>query len=201
METKRSISPGQVAVSAAIFVVLLVVAFMESQTRQNVLFHQVLNTVRVTMVLFGIATCLYVLPGESQQKLNYWLLFWSVSFLSYLIHVYFSFVLYFHGSFGEFYAAQGAFVATTNLFITAWWLFDIVLAWFGDSSIAWIRVQRTGIHLLILFTFFLSTVVFHAVDNKETFVVVLGVLQALSVLIAFIIRLRANKATVSTAST
>jgi hypothetical protein len=200
METKRNISPGQVAVSVVIFGVLLVVAFMEAQTRQNVLFHQVLNTVRVTMVLFGVATCLYVLPGDSQQKFSYWLLFWSLSFLSYLIHVYFSFVLYFHGSFSDFYTAQGAFVATTNLFISAWWLCDFILAWFGDSSLPWIRVQRTGIHLLILFTFFLSTVIFHAVDNKETFVVVLGVLQALSVLIAFIIRLRAKKVTVSAAS-
>ena len=190
METGKSISPVQIAVSAGSCAVLLSVAFLEAQTRQDILFHQVLNTVRVTMVLFGVAMCIYVLTYNVERTSGYWLLFWSLSFLSYLIHVYFSFFLYFHGRISEFYSAQGAFVATTNLFITAWWLLDFLLAWFGDSRVTWIRAQRMGIHLLILVTFFLSTVVFHAVDHKETFVVVLGVFQALSVVIAFIIRRR-----------
>ena len=150
------------------------------------------------MVLFAVAMCLYVLPGGSDKRSNYWLLFWTVSFVSYAVHVYFSFVLFFHGSIQEFYSAQGALVATTNLVVTAWWLLDFLLAWLTDSSAGWILVERTVIKILILFLFFLSTVILHAVDNKETVVIILGVLQALSVLVCWIIRLRAQKQSANT---
>lgn len=189
---KRPISLAQVALCVAALGILLIAAFVEAQTRQNILFHQVLNTARVTMVLFGVAMCLFVLPGDSAKKDIYWLLFWTVSFVAYVIHVYFSFVLYFHASMREFYAAQGALVASVNLFVTAWWLLDILLSWFSTSSAKWILLQRRGIHILILFLFFLSTVILHSVDNKETFVVILGIVQTLAVLICFIIRLRAG---------
>ena len=188
----RPITLAQVVLSVLALGLLLVVAFVEAQTRQNILFHQVLNTVRVTMVLFGVAMCLFVLPGDSVKKDSHWLLFWTVSFVSYIVHVYFSFVFYFHASLHEFYAAQGALVATVNLVVTAWWLLDFLLAWFNTSSAKWIHIQRTGIHVLILFLFFLSTVILHSVDNKETFVVILGIVQALAVLICFIIRIRSG---------
>jgi len=192
---RRSISSGQVALTAVTFAFLLAVALWEAQTRQNVLFHQVLNTVRVTMVLFGIAMCLFVLPGRSEGRETYWLLFWTASLVSFLAHIYVSFVVYFHASLHEFFATQGALVATVNVVTTVWWLFDVILSWFSTASAKWISIQRTGIHLLILFLFFLSTVVLHSVDNKETFVVILGVIQALSVLICFIIRIRAGSKT------
>jgi len=189
---KRSISAGQVALCAVTFGVLLAIAFWEAQIRENILFHQVLNTVRVTMVLFGVAMCLFVLPAASEERETYWLLFWTASLVSFLVHVYVSFVVYFHGSLHEFYTTQGALVATVNIVTTAWWLFDVVLSWFSTSSAKWISIQRTGIHVLILFLFFLSTVILHSVDSKETFVVVLGVVQALSVLVCFIVRIRAG---------
>jgi hypothetical protein len=187
-----SITFGQVAVSVVTFGALLALGFYEASTRDNILFHQVLNTVRVTMVLFGVAMCLFVLPGTSDQRTTYWLLFWTVSFLSYVVHVFVAFGFYFHASFSEFYGAQGAFVATTNLVITVWWLLDVVLSWTTIRA-AWVTTQRIGIHVLILLTFFVSTVIFHAADNKETIVIVLGVLQALAVLICYVIRLRTPK--------
>ncbi len=193
----RNISFSQVAVSLFIFGVLLVVAFVEAE---NVLFRQVLNTVRVTMILSTVAMCLFALPGESDTKTNYWLLFWTSSFASYVVHVYFSFALFFHGSMSEFYAAQGVVVATTNLVITVWWLLDVLLSWFTGSNARWIVVERTAINLLVLFTFFLSTVIFHAVDNKETIVIVLGLLQGLLVLVCWIVRLRAQRQIVSARS-
>lgn len=192
-DPRKDISLGAIAVSVVSLAGLFAVGFAEAGTRENVLFHQVLNTVRVTMVLFAVAMCLYVLPDQSGRKLNYWLLFWTVSFASYVVHVYFSFVLFFHASIQEFYTAQGPWVATTNLVVTAWWLTDFLLAWFTDSGARWIMVERTVINILILFLFFLSTVILHAVDNKETVVVVLGVLQALSVLVCWVIRLRTQK--------
>jgi hypothetical protein len=189
----RSIPISQIASGMVILSILLVAGFVEAASRDNVLFHQVLNTVRVTMVLFAVAMCFFVLPDTSGKNARSWLLFWSLSFVSYLVHVYFSFVLFFHTSIGEFYSSQGVFVATTNIIITVWWLCDVLLSWLSTSDAKWIRMERIIIHLLILFTFFLSTVILHAVDNKETIVIVLGVLQVLSVLICYIIRLKAAK--------
>lgn len=188
----KPISLAQVVLCILVLALLLVVAFVEAQTRQNILFHQVLNTVRVTMVLFGVAMCLFVLPGVSEKRDTYWLLFWTVSLISYLVHVYVSFVIYFHASLDEFYAKQGPLVATVNIVTTVWWLLDVLLAWFSTTPAKWVSIQRTIIHWLILFLFFLSTVILHSVDNKETFVVILGIAQALSVLICFIIRIRAG---------
>jgi hypothetical protein len=201
MNSSRKVSLGQVGIGIVIFATLLVVGFLEAASRDDVLFHQVLNTVRVTMVLFTIAMCFFVLPDESERNKAYWLLFWTISFASYLVHVYFSFVLYFHGSINEFYAAQGVLVATTNLVTTFWWLLDVVLSWTERSNAKWISVERVIIHVLILFTFFLSTVILHAVDNKETIVIILGVLQVVAVLICYIIRLKRNKSNPLTVGT
>jgi len=200
IDPRKNIPPGAVAVGAVSLAVLLALAFVEAGTRDNVLFHQVLNTVRVTMVLFGLAMCLYVLPGESQTRMNYWIVFWTVSFLSYAVHVYFSFVLFFHASMEEFYRTQGPLVATTNLLVTAWWLFDFLVAWVSDSSPRWVSVERTVIKIVILFLFFLSTVILHAVDNKELFVIVLGAVQVLAVLVCWVIRLRTPKSDASAAT-
>ncbi len=198
-DPRQNLSFGVITLSVTSLALLLVVAFVEAETRENILFHQVLNTVRVTMVLFGVAMCLYVLPDESGKRMNSWLMFWTVSFVSYVIHVYFSFVLFFHASIQEFYSTQGALVATTNIVVTIWWLLDILLAWFTDSAPKWITVERTTIKLIILFLFFLSTVILHAVDNKETVVIILGAAQALAVLVCWVIRIRALKQNASRA--
>jgi hypothetical protein len=184
---KSQITLGQYLWVAMLLAILVAIAFLAAAVSANVLFSQVLYTVRVTMVLFTITMCLYVLPHASTQRANYWLLFWSASFVSYAIHVYYSFFKFFHGSITEFYGAQGAFVATLNVIVTVWWLFDMVVVWGSDSVPKWMRIQRTGIQVLIWLLFFLSTVILHAVDQKQLFVIILGVLQTVAILICLAI--------------
>jgi len=186
---KSQITLGQYLRVAVCLAILIAIAFLAASATANVLFSQVLYTVRVTMVLFTITMCLYVLPHASTYRANDWLLFWSASFLSYAIHVYYSFFKFFHGSIAEFYGAQGAFVATLNVITTVWWSFDMVVVWVTNVVPTWMRIQRTGIQVLIWVLFFLSTVILHAVDQKQLFVIILGILQTVAILICLAIRL------------
>jgi hypothetical protein len=79
-------------------------------------------------------------------------------------------------------------IATSNLLDTAWWAFDLLLAWFVSSNAKWIKVQRTLAHLYIPATFFVSAVVI-----KHGVVRVLGILMTLSLLISIAIRLFKRK--------
>jgi hypothetical protein len=57
------------------------------------------------------------------------------------------------------YAVQGPVIATSNLLDTAWWTFDVALAWFVTAERRWITVQRLVAHTYIAMTFFVSAVV------------------------------------------
>ncbi|MEK7729952.1 MAG: hypothetical protein AAB354_16205 [candidate division KSB1 bacterium] len=189
-KSDRNISAGESLRVSALFVGLMAVAILLAEKTDRVLFYKILYTARTTMILFTPAMCLYILPGASRKKENYWRWFWTLSFLSYAIHLYYSFFIFFHGSLHEFFADQGAFVATINLIITIWWLFDMLMVWFHPAPARWIHVQRTGIQVFLAGTFFMSTVVLHAVDDKEPFVIVWGVVQAAAILICWLIRVR-----------
>ncbi|MDZ7266350.1 MAG: hypothetical protein ONB48_04265 [candidate division KSB1 bacterium] len=184
----QTFSRRELLITSTCFLAVMAAALLLAEQREPVLFYKILYTARATMILFTPAICLYVLPGYSQSRRNYWLLFWTFSFLSYAIHLYYAFVIFFHGSLREFFAAQGMLVATINLIITIWWAFDIMAVWTRPFPAWWLRLQRGAIQIIIAVTFFASTVILHGVDNKEPFVVVLGVLQAAAILAGVAIR-------------
>ncbi len=188
----KSLSLNEIIISVLVLVILNVLAVKLAEYRENVLFFQLLYTARLTMLLFNIALCLYILPRPNYFRQKLWLIFWSGSFISYVVHVYYSFFIYFNGSMSAFYEAQGVFVATLNLVITAWWAFDIFITWFVNNDVKWIHIQKTGIHILLFITFFASTVILHAVDNKEVFVIIMGVILGVSSLICLYIRIKYN---------
>lgn len=189
----KNLSWQELLNTGALFLALMAFALLLAEQTERVLFYKILYTARTTMILFTPAMCLYVLPQQSQKKQNYWLLFWTFSFLSYAIHIYYSFFVFFHGSLAEFFADQGVAVATINLIITMWWAFEIVAVWALSSPAKWLRLQRAAIQIIIAVTFFASTVILHSVDNKEPFVIVLGALQAAAILACVAIRITARK--------
>lgn len=190
--TFRNLSWQELLSTGALFLALMGFALLLAEQTDRVLFYKILYTARTTMILFTPAMCLYVLPRQSQTRQNYWLLFWTFSFLSYAIHIYYSFFVFFHGSLAAFFADQGVAVATINLIITLWWAFDIAAVWTMSSTAKWLRIQRTAIQIIIAVTFFASTVILHAVDNKQPFVIVLGALQAAAILACVAIRVASH---------
>lgn len=160
--------------------ILIFIALFTARAHADKLNMEVINSARATMILFTAAIALYALPDEWPQRRNYWLLLWTFTFAAYLIHLYFSLFLLFHGSISSIFTIQGTLLATTNLIITAWWIFDVTLAWFSELEWSWIRFERTGLHVLLLITFFLMTVLGRT-DGKEPLVLFLGLLQVIAV--------------------
>ncbi len=191
--SRKEISWRELLIATVCFLGLMAFALLWAEQKEKVLFYKILYTARTTMILFTPAMCLYVLPQPSQKRQNYWLLFWTFSFLSYAIHIYYSFFIFFHGSLAEFFADQGVAVATINLIITFWWAFEIVAVWALSSNAKWLRIQRAAIQIVIAVTFFASTVILHGVDNKEPFVIVLGALQTAAILACAALRLLAQR--------
>lgn len=176
----RSVSPIEFLATFIPFVILIFIALFTARAHADKLNMEVINSARATMILFTAAIALYALPDEWPQRRNYWLLLWTFTFAAYLIHLYFSLFLLFHGSISSIFTIQGTLLATTNLIITAWWIFDVTLAWFSELEWSWIRFERTGLHVLLLITFFLMTVLGRT-DGKEPLVLFLGLLQVIAV--------------------
>lgn len=191
--TFKNLSWQELFSTGILFLALVGFALLLAEQTERVLFYKILYTARTTMILFTPAMCLYVLPQKSLKMQNYWLLFWTFSFLSYAIHIYYSFFVFFHGSLAAFFADQGVAVATINLIITLWWAFDITAVWMLSATAKWLRLQRASIQIVIAATFFVSTVILHGVDNKEPFVIVLGALQAAAILACVAHRITAGK--------
>ena len=180
-DIRNKFTPALLSISLIVLILLNVLVIFMAQSQQNKLFYEVLYTARLTMFLFNIAVCLFVFQSRENLTINkFWMLFWTGSFIAYAVHVYYSFFLFFDGSVSNFYGAQGVFVATLNLVITFWWLFDIILIWFTDLEKKWVAIQRYGINILVFLAFFVSTVFLHAVDNKELFVIIMGYVLGIS---------------------
>ncbi|MBL1211729.1 MAG: hypothetical protein HND52_00105 [Ignavibacteriae bacterium] len=184
-----NLSSKEIIISIISIVALNIAVIYLAQFRSSKLFYEVLYTARLTMFLFNAAACLFLLSYISQTIVKFWVLFWTASFIAYAVHVYYSFFLFFNGSLKIFYETQGVFVATLNLVISIWWLFDVVLLWFVNTNSKWVTIQRYGIHILVFLAFFVSTVFLHAVDNKELFVIVMGYILGVTTIICLILKI------------
>jgi hypothetical protein len=166
-------------------------------TIEALVYYRTIYSIWLTIAFMTPALVLFFLPGDSERKKDYWLLCWTFSFLAYLVHFYYTVGVIFHGSLREVYAKQGVIIATSNLVVTAWWAFDLLLAWFLKSRSKWITIERVGAHLYIPLTFFISAVVI-----KHGVVRVLGILMTLGILISIVLRLiRRKRAAVTARST
>ncbi len=171
------------------FGILITLALMAAEIAQNLVHQRMIYSIWVALLFLIPAICLYLLPGISSKKIHYWLLFWTFGFAAYLVHFYYS-VFVFYGGIAAVYEGQGALIASSNFLVTLWWGLDLLLAWFGSSESKWIRIQRTGAHLYITLTFFMSSVILVGGQVSRA----LGMLLAASVVICLILRIRSKKA-------
>jgi hypothetical protein len=207
VDSRRHITLTQFTTTFVPFALLLAAAMMVPEAPQILDHHRAVYTIEALVyyrAIFSIwltiaflipAEVLFFLPGDSARKRNYWLLCWTFGFLAYMVHFYYTVGVVFHGSLREVYAKQGVVIATSNLLVTAWWGFDLLLAWLVRSDAKWIRVQRTLAHLYIPLTFFISAVVI-----KRGFVRGLGIVMTVGILISIALRLIRRKHTRALAS-
>jgi hypothetical protein len=170
------------------FGVLLGVALMAAETQMDLGMYRTIYTIWVTAALVTPALCAFALPGTSDRIRNAWLLFWTFSFITYLVHAGYAFFSVYEGSLQEFFAGQGTGAAIINVIFTLWWALDVLLAWFYHSDSRWVRVERVAGHIFIGLTFIVSTVFL-----KHGFINVIGIVLTVSVIVSLMMRFDARR--------
>lgn len=188
----------------AVFVVLMVLAHLGAQVKgaldaragspidtHTVLYYRVILTIWATILLVTPALCFHVFSRADAPN-SYWRAFWTVGYLAFLVHLYWTVAATFHFDFHEiFHSQQGMAVdpervvqhPAADFFLTAWWGLDVLLAWtVADSK--WVRVQRGAVHVLAFVMFFGAFVL----ASKATMGAhALGIMMALAVLASFVV--------------
>jgi hypothetical protein len=182
----RNITLGQVTATFVPFGLLLVAALMAAETALDLPFQRMIYSIWATMPLMIVALCLYILPGRTQARRNYWLLFWTFAYLMYLVHFYYAVVVHYHASISEVFQQQGIKIAGSNFLDTLWWGLDVILAWTIQRDVKWIRIERLLLNIYLPITFFVASVVIF-----KGFVNVLGYSMTAGILICLIVRIRA----------
>ena len=170
------------------FGVLLGVALMAAETQMDLGMYRTIYTIWVTAALVTPALCAFALPGTSDRLRNAWLLFWTFSFIAYLVHAGYAFFSVYQGSMQEFLAGQGMGAAIINVIFTLWWALDVLLAWFYHSDSRWVRIERVAGHIFIGLTFIVSTVFL-----KHGFINVIGIVLTASVIVCLMVRFDATR--------
>jgi hypothetical protein len=194
VEQNNKITLSQFTYTFVPFAVLLIAAMMVPEAPQildhhrplytihSLVYYRTVFTIWLAIVFMIPALALFFLPWKSPAKRNYWLLCWTFSYLAYLVHFYYTVGVIFHWSLAEVYAKQGVLIATSNLLDTAWWGFDLILAWFVTSEKKWIRIQRIGVHIYVPLTFFVSSVII-----KQGVVRWLGIIMTLAMVFSILL--------------
>jgi hypothetical protein len=185
---KYQITLSDFSIPFVAFGFLLGAALLAAEATMDMGFYRTVYTIWATAALVAPALCAFVLPGNSQRQRNIWILFWTFSFIVYLVHMAYAIFSVYHGSMKEFLAGQGIFAAINNVIFTAWWALDIYLAWFRDSGARWIRIERVAAHWYIGLTFCVSTVIL-----KHGFINVIGGAMTAALLICFLVRFDAKR--------
>ena len=164
------------------FALLIVLALLMPETRQNLDRYRTIFTIWATILLLIPALCLYLFSDASDAAYNYWHLFWTFSYLAFLFHFYWAVFVIFKGVHATF-MGQGNLIAGTNFLLTAWWGTDVVLSWLVDSRPTWLRWERTGAHLFVFLIFSITTSVLRPTPITK----VLGVTLTIAVTVSFAI--------------
>lgn len=166
------------------FGLLLVLAMMVPEMEHNLLKGRLAYSIWASLVLATVALCLYTLPNPTLQRRVYANLFYTFSYLAYLVHFYYT-VFALFGGFAGMWKGFPHFIAIANLLLTVWWPVDIVLAWRDPPAARWLTIERFLARLFVFLSFFLSSVVF--LPGRVT---VLGVAMAVCVGACLLIRWR-----------
>ena len=158
--------------------------------------YRAILSVWVASLLLIPAVCLYVLPARSASRRRYALLFWTFSFLAYLVHVWYAAFVIFGGVRGTFDNMRLP-IAATNFFLTGWWALDVLLAWLAPPW-AWVRLERTAAHIFVFLVFVVTELFL-----RPTAVRYVALALAASVAVCLLVRLShpTEPAVVDTAQT
>jgi hypothetical protein len=158
MGSRRTITLTTITTTFVPFGLGVSAALLAAEMTQSLTHARLIYSIWVSLALATPALCLYVLPARSEERRGYWLLFWTFSYVAYLVHFYYAFILTYHASIPELYVNQRVLIATSNLIVTALWGIDVLLGWVADPNARSVRIVTAAAHLLVFVTFFASSV-------------------------------------------
>jgi hypothetical protein len=150
----------------------------------NVDHARTLYTIRAATLLVTPALCLFLFRDRAPEIDSYWLLFWTFSYLAYLVHFYWAVWVIFNGDIPLVFRTMGWKIAGPNFVLTAWWGFDVLaswIAWLLRADPRWLRIERWGAHVFTFAVFAVTMLVL-----KSGFVRPLGYALVAAVGICFV---------------
>src|SRR5262245_18131368 len=160
----------------------------------TVTFYRAIFAIWVSTVLLIPAQVAFIF-SRSRGGNSYWLAFWTCSYLAFLVHLYWTIGGIFHWNFYDvFHSPEGVAEDPEkvvnnpgpDLFLTAWWTLDVVLAWTISSDRKWVQLQRGAVHMLAMTMFFGATVL---ASKASPGVRLLGTMMAGIVMASMVLRL------------
>jgi len=121
-------------------------------------FKFVLYTIWITLLLVTPAFATVLFIRKSAVMYDYWLLFWTASLATMIIHMYVAIDGFFHWDWDHiFNKTDRVDRPKENLVLTAWWIIDVFLGWvFYRSNNKYIHLQRILVHIFAFIFFYLS---------------------------------------------
>jgi hypothetical protein len=185
--------------AGASFVVLEALAYggailaQHQQPDPDVFYYRVIFSIWACIFLLTPALCFHIF-SRSDDTNNYWRAFWTFAFLALVVHLYWAYAgscgysvdtIFHNDPHGPF---PGCIIdhPKPDLFLTAWWGLDVLLAWLITDNIKWVRVQRGLVHLLAFAMFFGAFVL---ADKAGIGARLLGIMMAITVITCLLIRL------------
>ena len=188
----------------ALFVALMIAAHAGAELRgwldahqapglpvHTVLYYRVILTVWAAILLLTPALCFHVFSVAGAPN-SFWRPFWTLAYLAFLTHLYWTIVVMFHLNWFEIFHSQQGVVTDPeravdhpgpDLFLAAWWGLDVLLAWLAADH-KWVRVQRGGVHLVAFAMFFGA---FTLATKASIVAHVLGIIMFLAVTVSYLL--------------
>ena len=151
--------------------------------------YRAILTIWVSTLLLIPALCLYTLPSSGSCQANLARLFWTFSYLAYMVHFWYAGFVIFGGIAGILENMRPP-IAITNLVLTAWWTLDVVLTWAVRSDGLVVRLEQILARTLIFLVFAVTEIFL-----RPTMIQYLGITLVVCVAISLLVRLSAGPTT------
>jgi hypothetical protein len=133
----RRFTLTEVTVAYTAFGLSVVAALLGAEVAPSLMRYRALYTLWAAAALSIPALCCYILEYGIRKRRSYWLLFWTFSFLAFLIHLAYA-------------AASRSRFSWIEVLLAAAWAVDLVFAWSATSRPGWERTGRVAVLVAVI---------------------------------------------------
>ena len=169
------VSLKQLASTFVPFGLALFVAVMAGEVTRTLDYSRAVYTMWVSIVFAVSAACMLALPNRTEAWSGYRLMLWTLGFVAYVGHAYYSSVVSFNVDLRAIHADQGIAIAVVRILVGGIWAAGLVLEWSSLSRRTWARAYGVAAHVAVLSVFFASAIILRS-GVDQTFVIALAII-------------------------